>query len=83
MNSFLRYFIHDLFGCTCLVDNGNEVFCKSEWDLMDWVSENIIHYKCVSINDFIAAIYNSFDLTASFFSVCLWLCFVFVLTLST
>ena len=80
MHPGLGDFPHDLFGSTCLIDNGYEVLGKSQRYVIDGVPKDVLHYKCKSVHELVAAVYQGFLLVFGFFTVLL--CF-FILALAT
>jgi hypothetical protein len=47
--------LHDLLACASLVDNSNEVLSESQWNVVDRVTENVVHHMGKGTNQFIAA----------------------------
>lgn len=60
--TLLRDFPHDLFGRAWFVDDSDEVFCESQRNVLNLVSEDIFHDHCESVNQLIAAIDQSLQL---------------------
>jgi len=38
------------------MNNSDEILGKSERNILDWMSENVVHHVCEGINEIIAAV---------------------------
>ena len=60
MYTFFWDLSHDFFGGAGFMNDCDEILCETQRDILDWVSEDIVHHVSESIDQFVAANWKSF-----------------------
>jgi hypothetical protein len=69
----LGHFLHDFLGSTSFIHNCDKVLGESQWNILDWVFEDIVHNMRESVNQLVAAFDKRFLLIELFFRQFLFL----------
>ena len=60
MDTFFWDLGHDFFWGASFMNDCDEILSETQRDILDWVSENIVHHVSKSIDKFVAANWKSF-----------------------